>query len=56
MKQELKEIKGFEGKYAITTDGRVWSYHSKKFLKLIILFCFRMFIEINLNSKNTTML
>ena len=29
----MKDIKGYEGLYAITSCGKVWSYHSKKFLK-----------------------
>lgn len=29
----MKDIKGYEGEYAITSCGRVWSYKSKKFLK-----------------------
>lgn len=29
----MKDIKDFEGIYAITSCGRVWSYQSKKFLK-----------------------
>lgn len=29
----MKDIAGFEGLYAITTCGRVWSYRSNKFLK-----------------------
>lgn len=28
-----KDINGFEGRYAITRDGRVWSYYSRKYLK-----------------------
>ena len=28
----MKDIKGYEGKYAVTTDGKVWSYLSNKFL------------------------
>ena len=28
----MKDIKGFEKEYAITEDGKVWSYKSKKFL------------------------
>lgn len=28
----MKDIKGYEGLYAITSCGRVWSYRSKKFL------------------------
>ena len=33
MIEEMKDIVGYEGKYAITRDGRVWSYKRKKFLK-----------------------
>ncbi len=29
------DIKGYEGKYAITSCGKVWSYKRKKFLKPI---------------------
>ena len=29
----MKDIKGFEGLYAIDEDGRVWSYITKKYLK-----------------------
>ena len=29
----MKDIKSFEGKYAVTSCGKVWSYRSKKFLK-----------------------
>lgn len=29
----MKDIKGYEGLYAVTEDGQVWSYRSKKFLK-----------------------
>lgn len=30
----MKDIKGFEGKYAVTEDGKVWSYWGKgHFLK-----------------------
>ena len=28
----MKDIKGYEGLYAITTCGKVWSYRNKKFL------------------------
>lgn len=31
----MKDIKGYEGLYAITSCGKVWSYRSKKFLKAI---------------------
>lgn len=29
----MKDIKGYEGQYAITSCGKVWSYRRKKFLK-----------------------
>ena len=29
----MKDIKDYEGLYAVTEDGRVWSYKSKKYLK-----------------------
>ena len=29
----MKDIPGYEGLYAATEDGRIWSYRSKKFLK-----------------------
>ena len=29
----MKNIKGYEGLYAITPEGEVWSYKSKMFLK-----------------------
>ena len=30
---EIREIKGYEGRYGITADGRVWSFLTNKFLK-----------------------
>lgn len=30
----MKDIKNYEGLYAVTEDGNVWSYKNKKFLKL----------------------
>ena len=29
----MKDIKGYEGQYAITSCGKVWSYKSKKFIQ-----------------------
>jgi hypothetical protein len=29
----MVDIKGYEGKYAITSCGKVWSYKTKKFLR-----------------------
>lgn len=33
----MRDIKGYENKYAITSCGKVWSYRRKKFLKPHIL-------------------
>lgn len=33
MNYKLKDIPGFEGKYAATTDGRIWSHRRGIFLK-----------------------
>lgn len=30
------DIKGYEGEYAITEDGKVWSHKHKKFLKTFV--------------------
>lgn len=30
----MKDIKGYEGEYAVTSCGKIWSYKSNKFLKL----------------------
>lgn len=30
----MKDIKNYEGHYAVTEDGQVWSYKSKKFITL----------------------
>lgn len=29
----MVDIKGYEGLYAVTEDGKVWSYRSHKYLK-----------------------
>ena len=31
----MKDIKNYEGLYAITMTGRVWSYRRKMFLKAV---------------------
>ena len=28
----MKDLPGYEGRYAVTKDGRVWSYYRKRFL------------------------
>ena len=32
----MKDITGYEGLYAITSCGKVWSYYTKKFLKPLV--------------------
>lgn len=32
----MKDIPGYEGHYAITEDGQVWSYYKRNFLALIL--------------------
>lgn len=32
----MKDIKGYEGLYAITEEGKVWSYRSKRFIKSFV--------------------
>ena len=36
MTEEMIDIENYEGLYAITRDGKVWSYKSNKFLKPIL--------------------
>ena len=31
--ERIKEVKGYEGLYAVTTLGRIWSYHSNRWIK-----------------------
>ena len=32
----MKDVKGYEGLYAITEDGKVWSYRRKRFIKSFV--------------------
>lgn len=32
VRDNMKDIEGYEGRYAITEDGQVWSYYSKSFI------------------------
>ncbi len=32
----MKDIKGYEGLYAITSDGKVWSYRKNRYLNLVL--------------------
>lgn len=36
----MKDVKNYEGIYAVTEDGKVWSYKSKKFLKPSVSRCY----------------
>lgn len=46
----IKDIKGYERLYAITSCGKVWSYKSKKFLKPIITR--NGYLRVNLSKNN----
>lgn len=46
----MKDIPGFEGRYAITSCGKVWSYHSKRFIKPYIVG--NGYLAIRLDGKN----
>ena len=48
---EMKDIEGFEGKYAITPDGKVWSYHLKDFRTIYDNGQGYMSINLSKNSK-----
>ena len=45
----MKDIKGYEGLYAVTKDGKVWSYKNKIFLKTSNS---RGYIKVNLIKDN----
>ena len=47
----MKDIKGYEGLYAITEDGRVWSYRHKKFKKASLTH--NGYERISLSKNNT---
>lgn len=47
----MRDIKGFEGHYAITSCGKVWSYKSKKFLKPYITQSGYLTVNLSKNSK-----
>lgn len=47
----LKDIPGFEGIYAITTDGQVWSYRNNKFLKIRKSHNGYLRVQLNVNGK-----
>ena len=52
----MKDIKGYEGLYAITSCGKVWSYHSNKFLKPYNHNCGYLSVNLSKNNKCKTCL
>lgn len=42
----MKDIKGYEGLYAITSDGKVWSYRKNRYLNLVL--CGRGYLQAHL--------
>lgn len=51
---EMKDIPDFEGLYAITNDGRVWSYRRKRFLKSSSNNYGYLFVALFKNGRSTT--
>lgn len=52
----MKDIKGFEGFYAATEDGRVWSYRRKKFINATINNTGYYTVSLCVNSTRKTFL
>jgi len=50
----MKDIAGYGGNYAATTDGQIWSHHSKRCLKLRIGRCGYLEAELYCPSKRRT--
>lgn len=46
----MKDIKGYEGLYAVTSCGRIWSYRSKKFLKPKLMWNGYLRVDLRLNG------
>ena len=47
----MKDIKGYEGLYAITSCGQVWSYHSQCFIKQRLDQCGYLRVQLVKNGK-----
>ncbi len=47
----MKDISGFEGRYAVTEDGRVWSHVSNRFLKPMVNLHGYLIVELRGDSK-----
>ena len=52
----MKDIKGYEGLYAITSCGKVWSYRAQKFLKPTKGTCGYLIIVLHKNGERKTCL
>lgn len=48
--KELREIPGYEGKYAITTDGEVWSYSDQMFMSPWVHSCGYLMVSLQENK------
>lgn len=48
----MRDIKGFEGLYAVTSCGRVWSYRSNKFLKAQTGYKGYLFVDLCVDGKH----
>ena len=49
----MKDIIGYENLYAVTEDGRVWSYRSQKFLKLTLNKDGYLYVSLSKNGMKT---
>ena len=50
----MKDIKGYEGLYAITSDGQVWNYRTKMFMKQRVNRGGYLIVNLNKNGKKIT--
>jgi hypothetical protein len=50
----MQDIRGYEGLYAITTDGKVWSYRKQKFLKNYTTEDGYLYVTLYKNKKRKT--
>lgn len=48
----MRDIKGFEGLYAVTSCGRVWSYRRNKFLKPVPNSKGYLFVDLYVDGKH----
>lgn len=52
--EEIRDIKGYEGIYAVTSYGRVWSYRRNKFLKPADNGKGYLFVVLSVNGQQKT--